>query len=133
MAHKKPGRGVDQKGRSKRGGRFVRLGDGLLTSEAWRSLSGSAIKYYVELRRQFWTAFGLFVAGAGVAALATFALLGPWLPAAQDWIGRAALDLTAHDGVLLCARHGGPSCFPRRSSRGAAFPAECRLTEASTG
>ena len=53
MAIKKPGRGVDRKGRSKRGGKFVRLGNGLLTSEAWRALSGSAIKYYVELRRQF--------------------------------------------------------------------------------
>ena len=53
MAIKKPGRGVDRKGRSKRGGKFVRLGTGLLTSEAWRALSGSAIKYYVELRRQF--------------------------------------------------------------------------------
>ncbi len=49
----KPGRGVDNKGRSKKGGKFVRLGDGLLTSEAWRSLSGSAVKYYLELRRQF--------------------------------------------------------------------------------
>ena len=51
--HRKPGRGVDNKGRSKKGGKFVRLGDGLLTSEAWRSLSGSAVKYYLELRRQF--------------------------------------------------------------------------------
>ena len=50
---KKPGRGVDSKGRSKKGGKFVRLGNGLLTSDAWRSLSGSAVKYYVELRRQF--------------------------------------------------------------------------------
>ena len=47
------GRGVDHKGRSKNRGKFVALGDGMLTSEAWRSLSGSAIKYYVELRRRF--------------------------------------------------------------------------------
>ena len=53
MATKKPGRGVDNKGRSKKGGKFVRLGDGMLTSEAWKSLSGSAIKYYVELRRRY--------------------------------------------------------------------------------
>ena len=53
MATKKPGSGVNAKGRSKRGGKFVRLGDGLLTSAAWRALSGSGIKYYVELRRQF--------------------------------------------------------------------------------
>ena len=53
MATKKPGRGVDRKGRSKKGGKFVRLGEGLLTSEAWRSLSGSAVRFYVELRRRF--------------------------------------------------------------------------------
>ena len=51
--HRRSGRGMDRRGRSKRRGKFVALGDGLLTSEAWRSLSGSAIKYYVELRRQF--------------------------------------------------------------------------------
>ncbi len=50
MTAKKPGRGVDRKGRSKKGGKFVRLGNSLLTSEAWRSLSGSAVKYYIELR-----------------------------------------------------------------------------------
>ena len=50
---KKPGRGVDAKGRSKRRGKFVALGNELLTSAAWRSLPGSAIKYYVELRRRF--------------------------------------------------------------------------------
>ena len=50
---KKPGRGVDQKGRSKKGGKFVALGNGLLTSEAWRSLGGPAVKYYIELRRQY--------------------------------------------------------------------------------
>ena len=53
MTAKKPSRGVDKKGRSKKGGKFVRLGDGLLTSEAWRSLSGSAVRYYVELRRRY--------------------------------------------------------------------------------
>lgn len=53
MTAKKSGRGIDKKGRSKRRGKFVRLGNGMLTSEAWRSLSGSAIKYYIELRRQF--------------------------------------------------------------------------------
>jgi hypothetical protein len=53
MPTKKPRRGVDNKGRSKKGGKFVRLGDGMLTSEAWKSLSGSAIKYYIELRRRY--------------------------------------------------------------------------------
>lgn len=53
MPTKKSGRGVDRTGRSKKGGKFVSLGNGLLTSDAWRSLSGSAVKYYIELRRQF--------------------------------------------------------------------------------
>ncbi len=53
MPSKKPGRGVNNKGRSKRGGKFVRLANSMLTSPAWRSLSGSAIKYYIELRREF--------------------------------------------------------------------------------
>lgn len=47
------GRGADRTGRSKKRGKFVALGDGLLTSEAWRSLSGSAIRYYIELRRRY--------------------------------------------------------------------------------
>ena len=50
---KKRGRGVDAKGRSKTGGKFVALPDPLITSEAWRSLSGSAVRYYIELRRRF--------------------------------------------------------------------------------
>ncbi len=53
MPTKKPGRGANKKGRSIKGGKFVRLGDGLLTSEAWRSLSGSAVRYYLELRRRY--------------------------------------------------------------------------------
>jgi len=52
-AGRKPRRGVDRKGRSKRGGKFVRLGNGIISSPAWRSLSGSAIKYYVEIRRRY--------------------------------------------------------------------------------
>ena len=47
------GRGVNRKGRSKTRGKFVALGDGLITSAAWRSLSGGAIRYYIELRRKF--------------------------------------------------------------------------------
>lgn len=44
---------MKKNGRSSTGGKFVRLGDGLLTSEAWHSLSGPAVKYYIELRRRF--------------------------------------------------------------------------------
>ena len=47
------GRGINRKGRSKTRGKFVALGEGLITSPAWRSLSGGAIRYYIELRRRF--------------------------------------------------------------------------------
>ena len=47
------GRGINRKGRSKTRGKFVALGEGLITSSAWRSLSGGAIRYYIELRRRF--------------------------------------------------------------------------------
>ena len=53
MPAKKPSRGVNNKGRSRKRGKFVALGNGMLTSPAWRSLSGSAVKYYIELRREF--------------------------------------------------------------------------------
>lgn len=43
MARKK------QTGRSKSGGKYVGIGHGMLTSEAFRSLSGGALKYYIEL------------------------------------------------------------------------------------
>ncbi len=53
MPTKKPGRGVDKKGRSRKGGKFVRLSEPLVTSAAWRSLSGSSVRFYIELRRRF--------------------------------------------------------------------------------
>ena len=53
MTTKKPGRGVDRKGRSKKRGKFVALSNDLLISEAWRTLPGSAVRYYLELRRRY--------------------------------------------------------------------------------
>ncbi len=44
---------MNRKGRSKTGGKFVKLGDGLAASPAFRSLSGPAVKYYIELRRRY--------------------------------------------------------------------------------
>ncbi|MCH9051144.1 MAG: hypothetical protein IIA72_08670 [Proteobacteria bacterium] len=46
MASKKPSR---PKGNAK----YVGLGHGMVTSLAWRSLSGPAVKWYVELRDRF--------------------------------------------------------------------------------
>jgi hypothetical protein len=47
------GRGANATGRSKRGGQFVPIPYDMAESAAWRSLSGAAVKVYVELRRRF--------------------------------------------------------------------------------
>ena len=47
------GRGVTGKGRSKRGPPFVPIPYEMAQSDAWRSLSGAAVKVYVELRSRF--------------------------------------------------------------------------------
>ncbi len=53
MTTKKPGRGIDKKGRSKTNGQFVPIPHAMAQSPAWRSLRGNSIKVYVELRRRF--------------------------------------------------------------------------------
>jgi hypothetical protein len=47
------GRGIDAKGHSKHDERFVPVPYSMAKSDAWRSLSGAAVKVYVELRRRF--------------------------------------------------------------------------------
>jgi hypothetical protein len=55
MARKRPrlGRPVDAKGRSKGEGQYAKLSYEQLHSAAWRSLSGSAVKVWLELRTRF--------------------------------------------------------------------------------
>ena len=53
MKPRKPGRGIDQKGRSKRGGQFVPIPVDMARSAAWRSLTGTAVKVYIELRSRY--------------------------------------------------------------------------------
>ena len=53
MTTNRRGRGVDRKGRSKKGGQFVPVPYPMAESAAWRSLTGAAVKVYVELRRRF--------------------------------------------------------------------------------
>ena len=50
---KKRGRGVNEKGRSKKGGQFVPIPYPMAQSPAWRSLSGQAVKVYVELHSRY--------------------------------------------------------------------------------
>ncbi len=47
------GRAVDKTGRSKGEGQYALLPYVLLNSNAWRSLSGSAVKVFLELRTRF--------------------------------------------------------------------------------
>jgi hypothetical protein len=53
MVRRRSGRRVDATGRSKRGGQFVPISYDMAVSIAWLSLSGAAIKVYVELRRLY--------------------------------------------------------------------------------
>jgi predicted transcriptional regulator len=53
MPRKQNGRGADATGRSKRGGQFVPIPYDMAASIAWLSLSGAAVKVYVELRRRY--------------------------------------------------------------------------------
>jgi spermidine synthase len=77
-----------------------------------------------------WRMFGLLVAGAGIAALATFALLGPWLPAAQESLGKMIWNATGSRMTMMCARFAlatGVVVLPPTLLLGAAFPAAARL------
>ena len=77
-----------------------------------------------------WRVFGLLIAGAGVAALATFALLGPWLPEAQEALGKALFRSTGSRMAEMCGRFAlaaGVVVLPPTLFLGAAFPAAARL------
>ncbi len=53
MSASRKGRGQDRKGRSKREGQFVALPYTTLRHPAWRSLSGNAVKVFLELHSRF--------------------------------------------------------------------------------
>ena len=77
-----------------------------------------------------WLAFGILIAGAGCSALVTFALLGAWLPAAQDSLGKWLYSIFASDMVSNLARYtlaAGTLILLPTLLLGAAFPAATRL------
>jgi len=77
-----------------------------------------------------WLTFGVLEIAAGVAALATFAGLGPWLPRWQDAAGAAVLQATQSIGLATCARFALAAVvvvFVPTVLLGAAFPAAVRL------
>ena len=77
-----------------------------------------------------WTAFGLLIAGAGASSLLMFTLLGPWLPEAQNAVGKLVLSGTDSRMLMMSSRFVlaaavlllVPTLF-----LGAAFPAAVRL------
>ena len=71
-----------------------------------------------------WSVFGGLIAAAGIAAMASFALLGPWLPEAQNAIGTAVGGLTGSRMLQMLARFA----FAVRSS---AVAASTRLSMSS--
>ena len=77
-----------------------------------------------------WLVFGLLIAGAGIAALATFAIIGPWLPAAQESFGTVIRNLTGNRMLEMCARFALAASvivLPPTLLLGAAFPAAAKL------
>ena len=53
MASKGKGRHADKKGRSKYDEQFLPIPYSMASSDAWRCLSGAAVKVYVELRSRY--------------------------------------------------------------------------------
>ncbi len=77
-----------------------------------------------------WSIFGWLIAGAGILSMATFAILGPWLPEAQAAFGDAIRALTDSRMLEMCARFAVAASvliLPSTLLLGAAFPAAARL------
>jgi predicted membrane-bound spermidine synthase len=80
--------------------------------------------------RDPWSAFGLLIGGAGLAALLGFTLLGRWLPALQAAAERWILSATDNLSAGMYARFAvAAACLvlPATLLLGAAFPAALRL------
>jgi len=85
---------------------------------------------FADRARHRWHVFGFLIAGAGITAMTTFAIQGPWLLTAQDWIWKAALGLTGSRMLAFCSRFALAAAvivLPATLLLGAAFPAAARL------
>jgi spermidine synthase len=86
--------------------------------------------HFADRIKRPWLAFGFLIAGAGFAALATFTLLGAWLPAAQDSLGKWLFSIAGSNMVSNLARFAlaaGVLLLLPTLLLGAAFPAAARL------
>lgn len=84
----------------------------------------------VDRYTQRWAVFGWLIAGAGLAALLSFTLLGPWLPALQDAVGGSVDGMTGSRMLEMVSRFAIAAAFlilPSTLLLGAAFPAAARL------
>jgi spermidine synthase len=78
-----------------------------------------------------WTPFGLLIAASGLAALVSFAALGPWLAQLQEFVGAGVTRITGSHAVGMYLRFLIAAIvivLPATVLLGAAFPAAVRLT-----
>ena len=78
-----------------------------------------------------WASFGLLIAGAGLLAVLTYAVLGPWLADAQQALGRAVTRASGSHALGMYSRFLLAAIvvvLPATLLLGAAFPAAVRLT-----
>lgn len=121
------GRGVDATGRSKSKEQFVPIPYPMARSDAWRSLSGTAVKVYIELRSRYNSvnngdlslsldeAARLLGIGKTTAMRALAELVDKgfiWMNVKGQWYGRRATTYYVSDRP---AKAGDP---PRNSWRG---------------
>jgi spermidine synthase len=91
------------------------------------SLSWS--KFSDRIRRP-WLVFGCLIAAAGASALLLLAIIGPWLPRAQSWLGNVVLEVTGSQLADMCARFALASAVVVLLPTillGAGFPVAVRL------
>ena len=85
---------------------------------------------FADRVRRPWRVFGFLIAAAGASALVLLASVGPWLPVAQAWLGRAVFDATGSELARMCARFfvaSGVVVLVPTLLLGAAFPVAVRL------
>jgi spermidine synthase len=98
-------------------------------------LTGLAVGGWVGARlagrvRESWGVFGILIAGAGLAAMVEFAVMGPWVVKAQYAVGNAALAVTGSLAAKMYASFaaaGVGMVLVPTLLLGAAFPMALRL------
>ena len=113
---------------STRGAAFAVVLGVYLVGLALGSAAWSRVADRIEDR---WAAFGLLIAGAGLLALLTYAMLGPWIAAAQATLGNAVARVSGSHALGMYARFLLAAILivlPATLALGAAFPAAVRLT-----